>query len=304
LGLVGCYQPINIDLPDQQAQVVVNTTLTPDSTFNLSLVRTNDVLGPKEAELISDADISVFESGELIAQLTLPANGEDGNDVPIFRHDSRKPMAGGTYDLQIDIENAKTITSTTTIPEEVRLSDVEIDEFRRWPDFQDRDFDNIVIKGRLLIDNPKAGDHFYHFAQAQLFLDWYDVISGDTTITDVNKDSILIPIENADLGNNSYTSLLHEPGFLIMDKDEGGIYEVVPFQITTRINHNYQLLNHLKVFIRHTSKDYFKFHQSVTNQLIAKENAFAEPVRPHSNIVNGQGHFSGYSRSYFTHKFK
>jgi len=205
---------------------------------------------------------------------------------------------------QNDVENTETIRATTTIPERVRLSDVEIDEFRRWSDFQDRDFDNIVIKGRLLIDKTQTGEHYYHFAQAQLSLDWYDVISGDTIITDINRDSILIPIENIDLGNSNYTSLLHEPGFLIMDKDEGSIYEVVPFQITTKINHNYQLLNHLKVFIRHTGKDYFKFHQSVTNQLIAKENAFAEPVRPHSNIVNGQGHFSGYSQSYFQHNFK
>ncbi len=253
--------------------------------------------------MISEADISVFQAGELIAQLTLPSIAEDGQNVPVFRHEFQKPMAGGTYDLEIDIENSKTIQAQTTIPEQVRLSDVIVDELSRWPDFKDRNFDNVVIRGRLLIDNTNSGDHYYHFAQAQLSLDWYDVIAGDTTITDVNKDSILIPVENIDLANQSYTSLLHEPGFLIKDKEEGGIYKVVPFQITTRINRNYQLLNHLKVFIRHTSMDYFKFHQSVTNQLIAKENAFAEPVRPHSNIKNGQGHFSGYSSSFYTVKF-
>ena len=243
IGLAGCYQPINIDLPQGQEQVVVNTTLTPDSTFNISLVRTNDILKSDMPKSILEADVSVFEAGELIAQLTLPNVGESGEqDFPVFKHDSRKPISGGTYELQIDIENAETIKASTTIPENVRLSNVEIDELMRWPDFQERDFDNIVIRGRLLIDNTESGDYYYHFAHAQLSLDWYDVIAGDTLVTDVNRDSILLPIENIEIGNPSYTSLLHEPGFLIFDKDEGGIYNVVPFKITTRINHNHQLL--------------------------------------------------------------
>jgi len=91
LGFVGCYQPINIELPDNQAQIVVNTTLSPDSTFNLSLVRTNEVLGDKEVKAISEADISVFEAGQLLAQLTIPTIGEDGQATPVFRHESKKP---------------------------------------------------------------------------------------------------------------------------------------------------------------------------------------------------------------------
>lgn len=235
--------------------------------------------------------------------MTLPNSGEGGGDIPIFRDELVKPESGVTYDLVVEIENLEPLLARTTIPDPVDLSDIQIDSLIRQPDFLDRNFENITILGRVLIDNPNPGDHYYHIANAELYLDWFDMFNGDTVIVDENKEKILLPIENIEIGNQAFVNLYHEPGFLIDNSYLGGSYAYIPFKLKARINPGFQLLNHLKVYVRNSSEDYFLFHRSVTKQLEVRDNPFAEPVFIHTNVENGLGHFSGYSNSSISFSF-
>jgi hypothetical protein len=52
-----------------------------------------------------------------------------------------------------------------------------------------------------------------------------------------------------------------------------------------------------RVFIelRYITDDDYKYHSSLTRQLIVRQDPFAEPVTIYNNIVGGYGNFSGFS---------
>ncbi|HUR30086.1 MAG TPA: DUF4249 family protein, partial [Saprospiraceae bacterium] len=52
-----------------------------------------------------------------------------------------------------------------------------------------------------------------------------------------------------------------------------------------------------RVFIelRSITEDYYKYHSSLTRQLIVRQDPFAEPVTIYNNIEGGYGNFSGFS---------
>ncbi len=299
--IIGCWQPIDKDIPGFDAELVIQSTLTPDNNFNLSLSKTQSSLANAEVEPLVDADVKVFKGEELIAQLVIPAS-ELGTNGPMFRYAGQKPEKGVQYNLEVEVDGFPQLTASTTIPEEVRVTNVSLNQLDYVDNFQDRNLKDISVRAELLVDNTDPGDHFYHLAYAELIFDWFTIVSGDTLFQE-DKDSMLLPIENYDLLNENYISLQQEPGFLIMQEATGSTYLPIKFRIATQINPSNQVLSHLNVYLRHTSADYYKFHSSVTKQ--RQSNSIdSEPVPVHSNITNGQGHFSGYSTTRAVYLFR
>ena len=166
-----CDIVVDLDIPEHERVLVVNSILTTDSTINASISHSVGAFDASSISYVNNATVEVYEDGVLLgemdeqASLSYDSSGElDSTYVYNF---NQNPVAGKIYSYEIVHRDYEAVRAETTVPAAVKLNinDVTLlseqdyeKHFRVRFSFNDAREDNFY---RLRLRNPNT---YYGFA--------------------------------------------------------------------------------------------------------------------------------------------
>lgn len=274
--ILGCSQTSEIDLSRLQPLITVNSIFNPDSTWQVSVTRSKDVLDNVTGyyyEPVEQAAVSLIAAdGNLIEVLHYGLhNGR-------FIHKSySKPQIGKRYFLRVKINDLPLTQSSSHIPLPVPVKSILVDS-------------SSLIAGksyvtiRMRFDDPHEIENFYAI---KIIREGYYLNNSDTTT--FTEDVSIQPLNPALQGyfSSGTTTVFADNMF------QGATQEV---WLKVSANTGSQRGDY-KIILLTTSKEYFEYFTTKTLQEKNRQDPFAQPVQIFSNIENGVGIFAGYSSS-------
>ena len=296
LFLLGCETTEKIDdFPLRPSQLVVNCYFHENAIFEFQVSKSLSVLDNADLKLVNDATVKLFKNNELLETLT--EQSEDG----WYRAENTRPETGEEYSIEVSSPDfEQVLLSTELAPQKVLISDVSV---------QVRDssyYEYETGEGRkeywgqaegsfnITFSDPASFENFY--ALSVFFIDtmYYDYENPPRI--SVEKRNVSISSDDASIENDgdNYIKLLFRD--LLFD---GQAYQLkIDFE-------DWQARRGKEYFIELTSlqKGGYLYKRSIGDYYQARNDPFAEPVQIYSNIENGYGIFTGYSKAYYSISF-
>ena len=161
-----CDIVVDLDIPEHERVLVVNSILKTDSMINAYISHSVGAFDASSISYVNNATVEVYEDGVLLgemyeeASLSYNSMGElDSNYVYFF---NQNPVAGKIYSYEIAHPDYESVRSETTVPAAVKLNinDVTLlseqdyeKHYRVRFSFNDAPEDNFY---RLRLRNPNA----------------------------------------------------------------------------------------------------------------------------------------------------
>ena len=168
-----CDIVVDLDIPEHERVLVVNSILTTDSMINASISHSVGAFDASSISYVNNATVEVYEDGVLLgemdeqASLSYDSMGElDSTYVYNF---NQNPVAGKIYSYEIVHPDYEAVRAETTVPAAVKLNinDVTLlseedyeKHYRVRFSFNDAPEDNFY---RLRLRNPNTYSGFDYF---------------------------------------------------------------------------------------------------------------------------------------------
>lgn len=302
ISIWGCENVVDIEVPEKPPKLVLNAYIATDSLWHVRLSHSKYVLDDRDYKEITDAEVSVFENGDLKENLVyqITDNPYAGNQG-YYMSNVHKPQPGNLYRIEAKKNGYETIWAETRIPERVSIEKFTIDTSR----IITRDYDS-GYKLSVTFNDPKAIRNYY---QVELLMETRN--SGVITIWDENgvpRDSIyyynslssvyitpLDPAINDEQFGYSNAVIFSDGRF------NGGLYQfefLVSEWYFSRFLGQYQNPNEeasLLIILRNIDEAMYLYETTADLQDWNSDNPFAEPVPVYSNVKNGYGVLGAYA---------
>ena len=164
--IASCDIVVDLDIPEHERVLVVNSILTTDSIINASISHSVGAFDASSISYVNNATVEVYEDGVLLGEMDEEASlsydfmGElDSTYVYNFNH---SPVAGKIYSYEIVHPDYEAVRAETSVPVEVNLNVNEVTllseqdyekHYRVRFSFNDAPEDNFY---RLRLRNPNA----------------------------------------------------------------------------------------------------------------------------------------------------
>ena len=168
-----CDIVVDLDIPEHERVLVVNSILTTDSMINASISHSVGAFDASSISYVNNSTVEVYEDGVLLgemdekASLSYDSSGElDSTYVYNF---NQNPVAGKIYSYEIVHPDYEAVRAETTVPAAVKLNvnDVTllseedyVKHYRVRFSFNDASEDNFY---RLRLRNPNTYYGFDYF---------------------------------------------------------------------------------------------------------------------------------------------
>ena len=161
-----CDIVVDLDIPEHERVLVVNSILTTDSMINASISHSVGAFDASSISYVNNATVEVYEDGVLLGEMdeqaSLYYNYMDELDSTYVYNFNQNPVAGKIYSYEIVHPDYEAVRAETTVPAAVKLNvnDVTLlsvenyeKHYRVRFSFNDAPEDNFY---RLRLRNPYA----------------------------------------------------------------------------------------------------------------------------------------------------
>lgn len=293
--LGACELTLEVDLPDVEPAVVVNSFFTPDSVWKLHVSDARSLVDGRDAiRDLTDAKVSIA-AGEGGEKLSLEHIG--GGHYQLASH---YPQPGILYQLQVEVPNYQVVKAADAIPEPVPVDfDYTIEDLFDGGESGDRYFTAAVeLRFRDRLQRP---DYYRLFVLQEPWEGepprrvYFDLPHGSILVENPDPDGI----GDQDEGITRRDAVFSDGGFdgedveLTLEFLAGAVdcHLVRP----TLDNPEQWDPCVIRVYLLHTSE---AFHEYVSTYELHREFSVdpnADPVRVAGNVENGFGIFAGYN---------
>lgn len=287
LSFTACslQKEVDLDLPEFEAGVVVESYLEPGSPFFAILVESVSYLGSSEVSFVKDADVYVRWNGNEV-QLTpfvipLNVNIQENDLIDIALLRSLSPIIGdsvyfyanlndvpaefdATFELEINTVDGQTVTANTKIPRPIAIESME----HRFDD------DDSLAFSLTKWQDPGDEINFYRrILEKSYSEETFDSLGNSLGLV-VRNNEIQDFIIDDDIENGQLITI-------------GSNFEFVRGDTTKATNY-------------HITQAYYRFIETTDAAFIANLSPFGQPTLIESNIKGGTGIFTGFSRTSFS----
>ena len=175
--LAACEDPLNPKSYEVLPKLVVHSNFTAGKPVEVMVSRTRPVLAPDMPLVVEMATVELLQNGLLVETLTEIPGGLGGKSV--FRTKDYLPEANVPYTLRVAAEGFKTVSARSIIPAPVKLQNLEMVD---WSEQVLGNTRTYKMQVALEIEDPAAGDKFYHLKFRQQILTWR-AVGTDTLLT-------------------------------------------------------------------------------------------------------------------------
>ena len=277
LALVACEEPVSVEIPQHERQIVPRGFFAPDSLWQVEISSSVGFLEKNDPFPLANAIVEIWEDGSLRETLMHDEYGK-------YLGSTSVPIPGKNYMLKISAPGYNPTTAEATLPEVAVTPEIEVTGVNE-------DNQRTLTNVDITLHDPPGVKNYY--AIDAIVEDFY-VIDEDTTFFAYpfwfeTRDIVLLStegVESIDLEAVTFDSV--EFGDDLFDG------ETQTIQIRLE---NYNLgseTERLSVRVRVTSEEYFRYQRTLRQQYDNEGNPFSQPVRIYSNNDNGFGIFAGY----------
>lgn len=273
-----CTLVVDVDIPIQEAKLIVNSLFTPDSVWQVEITDSRNILDDTHFIVREVDEIVIFDEFENIVA-TLSSNG-----FGVYRSD-KKPEHGKTYSVRIKSEGKKVLTARGIIPESISISSVKIDTVLVNHEYGTTQ--NLVLEVKF--KDPAEEVNYYRFDL--IVKQAYEYYNPQTQelVKDTSRWVYFLQVDTPSLLEDNYSHSI------ISDAKFNGR------EVSIRFKPIHGLLGgntKLDFISRNFSEEYYKYSTTLELQNNTREDPFAQPVKVFSNINNGLGIFAGYSSTF------
>ena len=273
LFMFGCEKEIELDVPGQDSQIVLNGVLMEDSLLRIHLSQSRSVLDLEPLNAITDANIELLENGNPIAVWAYVDQG-------VYEAQNFKPQAGKQYQLKVSASGLKPVVANAVVPHKLSGVEVLAADSNRINEYVKR------VRIRLRIMDPEQSNDYYLITrlvkrmEGDNMLYLYGFLKSDAT-------NVVNTCEEA------YSYYLDGCKILINDRSfEGKDKElVVTFDMESyswgNEGQDETIENYL--IVSRISADYYQYLLTLYHNKVAQDNPFAEPVSLFMNVEGGYG---------------
>lgn len=266
-SILSCQKVIDIELPETEPKIVVNSFFTENSRIKVHLSKSIGILQSNFPEC-TDALVMVKENNTIIDTMYLEAG---------YYYSHILAEKNKDYSLEINAPGVETAFCEDIIPEKIDLQGYVCSDSILI------DGDGFIINELKLDFEDLSGPSFY-----EVELEAHDVIH--------NYKMGLWFMKNSDPIITSTGLLDYNPRTLIFTDDMfDGKHCSVKIYFASQAYLDYNL----KIIFRSVSEAYYKYKEKQFAYLFSLENdifrGMSEPLNLYSNISGGYGIFAGYS---------
>ncbi|MFV0268252.1 MAG: DUF4249 domain-containing protein [Draconibacterium sp.] len=266
---LSCEKEVNLDF-NHESKPCINCVLNPDSLIHAHLSFSGALNHQGDLVPVEHASILLYENDEFVGELKTQNNGHYKLNF--------KPKAGGTYNIEVQLDGYKTITASTSVPDDPDITykkdTIEITDHLNRPIFDM----NVSL-------NDKTGKDFYW-----LYETW---TIGGRNYGGANHEVNAPFVDDFNRTFETDTKYGFTHFLQIRLTDEGFDGQVMEFTIPDLFDRTEYQAQHFLNADEHYDK-YIK--TTIINKM--KEDSelpFYEPVQIYSNVENGYGIFGSCS---------
>ncbi len=285
-AFAACEVVLDVEVPEQDPKLVLNSFLNPDSTILVDLSQDAYILSENEFTQISGASLQLFENGNAVSFFE---EQEDG----IYRA-NLQPSPGNTYRISASKSGFEDVSATFTLPSQgasfvttdMRVSNKSGYEQLVW---------------EIEIDDPASEDNYYEVMVEEAYVNYHiDLIydeMNDTYYEDTVAIDTMYYADYIELDQGEFEDDPTRWGQSVLINDK--TFDGQRYKLKVYVDYYYyEGETHKKrMTIRSCHKDYFNYQRSTRIQEWNDGDPFSQPVFVTSNIEGGYGIFSGFISS-------
>jgi hypothetical protein len=289
--LWGCENPLDIPVRDIETQLTLNTEVHPDENFRVLVTYSKKPLSNGAFDVPKNAVVNLYEDGTYLE--TLAYNPNDTNRIYGNYKSKSRPKAASEYQLEVILPGYNRLTATEKIPRLLKIDQLETIYYPG--DFGQDGQAKFQLRFN---DNPEA--EYY------LLYVFYQTLERTGS---EGPDSL----EYRYFSNTRRTDLQEAEedftdGIIFSDATFNGQEKILNIDFTAQpvsffADNRYKEVR-LFFELRRISRDNFLYRKSYTNYVKGANNGFGEPVIVHTNVKNGLGIFSSFTRDFAAYKIK
>ncbi|XOV94282.1 MAG: DUF4249 domain-containing protein [Bacteroidota bacterium] len=291
LGIIGCETIIEVELPSQEPELVLNSYFGTDTTFIVTLHESKGILDAShDFKVVQGATIQLYAENQLIGTFTESSvTPEYGNEWEYYALD-HYPEAGVNYSIVASRSGFKAVEAQDAIPLEKTNPSVE-----NFKDVSDGEYYGDRKYQLTYSFNDPPGEDFYEvflYAEMPEYEFYRDADTSYYSLIGYRKNRIYYEEIGAELNefqDNSVDPTLFSDELFDGRKYTHTIEAYIYF-------HSQNKDNTIKLYfeVKHVSEAYFRYKKSFKLQLDSDGNPFAEPAPVYNNVEGGLGIFAGY----------
>lgn len=288
-GMFSCEDVVELPY-DLVSKLAVRSDLS-DSTGLVAVVYIpKGATDTQPTQYVDSATVKVYQGKTFLEELALVLpNDSSPEQHPRYETQHLQPEFDVEYTLVVEVENFKTITSTTSIPTPVNLEDATFN-----PNFSLGPNDEVVVDFdiSLSLRDPIAVKNYYHLKFYQELINYHIGAAGDTILENA---FIISPADIYETAAQSPTVRYKAgQGFLFDDLQFNGQTLSLNFKGSYSFDPSKSLPGRFLIELRTVSEDYFLYHDTL-NRTGQDNSHFGEGVVVYNNIDNGLGNFAGFT---------
>lgn len=318
VGLTACQQDLilEVQLPEPEAELVVNSLFHPDSLWAVYVNTDTRLLGTAHPDAVTGARVEILDGDRVIEVLpydrTFSFSGfqiYDGvgdfheGTVARYRSASLRPEVGRTYGIRVTADGYNAVTGSGSVPAHVPIlagtyrADVATDQI------------GTLDEVRITFDDPPGEANFYNLRVHTRGLDKATgfvgtLAYGFTVVSDLQDDFFGADPDDF-LGDNDIFEV-KEDGVTFSDAFFDGKRKEIVLQVRggspCGFSSSQDQVCQTVVELSAVTEAFYRYHRTLQLQNEAAENPFAEPVRILSNMDNEMGVFAGYNTALWIHE--
>lgn len=260
-----CNKQIPFDDPGAEPKLVVISLIEPNDSIAAYVSRSASILRPGDVEKLNDVAVSLYENGTLVGDLEV-------DEADVYSLDFQ-PTAGNQYEIRVEDDELESITSETTIPSPVSVSNITVEEVES---LENDTFFRIAFD----LDDPEE-KNFYILYVVQVN-------------TDGTKDNIAFESTEPYFLGGSQDNYFWSGAEFRDDAFNGQKQRIEVdldwFNPSQDLTYNILLIT--------ASEEHFLYQLSYRAYQETNGDPFAQPVQIYSNVENGLGIFAGHNKTF------
>lgn len=273
--IYSCEKIIDIDIPERERKIVLNSLITPDSLIKIHLSESESILKAGfSMDIIENATVQLYENNSFAALLLYTGEG-------CYVSSDFYPREESQYRVEVSVPGKDPVSSSVLIPDTVKIISIDtniISSNKEWAELQ----------VRLKFVDPKEIDNYY-IVKAKTF--GRDPINP--ALSGFGPMNVYLESESPIISKYGKP----EGGLVFSDKlIDGSTYEL-SFDLYFYPYGSDSLSTFIHFYLQSISESYYYYVVSKAMQEELTDNPFAEPVQVYNNIEGGLGIFGAYSSS-------
>lgn len=291
-----CETIIDVDLPRHKPAIVLNSFFGTDTTFQVTLHQSKDILdGSYDFKIISGAQVELYKDDQLIGTLT----ESDPGYYTLLDY----PEPGGSYSIKASKSGFESVEATDVVPN--RTANLSLDKIEE----KTNEYNDPVFHLTYSIDDQPGAD-FYEVL-LYMYYPRYDYYQDEDTayqyLVGYYKELMYYNEVGAEL--NEFEDVGNPGVFsdeLFDGKKHSNTIEIYYYYYDEGQGSEDDHTVDFTLEVRHLSEAMYLYKSSLQLQTDTRDNPFAEVAHVFNNISQGYGIFAGYHTESvdFEYKYK